>query len=40
MKVRKTGRKALSLLIAVMMLVSLVPLGKFTASALTATASM
>lgn len=34
MKIKKTGRKALSLLIAVMMLISLVPLGTFTASAL------
>ncbi|MGN0455413.1 MAG: hypothetical protein ACI4F2_00960 [Acutalibacteraceae bacterium] len=34
MKIKKTGRKALSLLIAVMMLISLVPLSTFTASAL------
>ena len=34
MKIKKTGRKALSLLIAVMMLMSLVPLSTFTASAL------
>lgn len=34
MKVKKIGRKALSLLIVVMMLVSLVPLSTFAASAL------
>ena len=37
MKIKKTGRKALSLLIAVMMLMSLVPLSTFTASALSGT---
>ncbi|MGN0490626.1 hypothetical protein [Ruminococcus sp.] len=35
MKVKKIGKKALSLLIAVMMLMSLVPLGTFTASGMT-----